>query len=165
MRKCFEVDSRVRPSAEELLLHPYFASKFGDPFRGYSLHNPFYSHLSTSSLWVRKPHLKCLSINDDGTCSTDKMETSAFCLKHPNGTPLSLTEVFHFWKLSGGDLESELGQLKVNNLFNFYFQQFSLRLPFSVYLYFGSLLLYKPSSLTSLLITFQRIYLCYTTFI
>lgn len=101
LRKCFEVDSRVRPSAEELLLHPYFASKFGDPFRG------------TSSLWVRKPHLKCLSINDDGTCSTDKMETSAFCLKHPNGTPLSLTEVFHFWKLSGGDLESELGQLKL----------------------------------------------------
>eukprot|EP00727_Mastigamoeba_balamuthi_P003247 m51a1_g1292 hypothetical protein (864) ;mRNA; f:178917-182328 len=100
VRRCLTPDPVSRPCAAMLLDHPYFA--------------PLAVSLCQAGVrWEQKPVLHCLS--DTGSQSAAERRVYASdadenAFHGPNGRDLTLEEIFHLWKIHGGDLEEELSR-------------------------------------------------------
>ena len=91
IRACLNVDVSNRCSPEQLLSHPFFSG----------------NDLSNYKYWWKKPFLQSQKINFDEDSLFDPIDDQ------PNkdvlhGIPLS--QVNYFWKLAGGDVETELAK-------------------------------------------------------
>eukprot|EP00002_Diphylleia_rotans_P029893 TRINITY_DN610_c0_g2_i1.p1 TRINITY_DN610_c0_g2~~TRINITY_DN610_c0_g2_i1.p1 ORF type:complete len:725 (+),score=113.28 TRINITY_DN610_c0_g2_i1:143-2176(+) len=120
IRLCLTADARTRPDADELLGHPYFlALRRKDP-------------ILKTSRWVLKPHFKSAGLSlrmpnfdqvEESVNSSQKVSSTGTALeKKPFNPTLDdifaerpLSEIFHFWKLAGGNVEQELQKLGVVN--------------------------------------------------
>jgi serine/threonine protein kinase len=95
VRACLKVDVSKRCSPEQLLSHPLFTSSYGD-------------NLSDNhKYWWKKPFLQSQKIYFDEENLLDLIDDQ------PNkdvlhGLPLS--QIYYFWKLAGGDVETELAK-------------------------------------------------------
>jgi len=101
IRSCLMISPAKRPAPAELLGHPYFAS--------------LREARTKRERWVPSPALKCLDLGDlpSADASADVLEQFAKQItereEHSrldvHEKPLS--EIFHFWKLAGGDVVRE----------------------------------------------------------
>lgn len=94
VRACLEVNPSNRCSPEQLLSHPYFASIYENDF------NNNYRY------WCIKPFLQSqkFEVDDDFLEPIDDPQNKDVL----DGMPLS--QIYYFWKLAGGDVESELAK-------------------------------------------------------
>ncbi|CAG8515822.1 5173_t:CDS:10 [Diversispora eburnea] len=94
VRACLEVNPSDRCSPEQLLSHPFFSSIYEN---GLGNHYKYW--------WV-KPFLQSRKLNlDDELLEPQEESHNKDVLE---GIPLS--QVYYFWKLAGGDVESELAK-------------------------------------------------------
>lgn len=110
VKVCLEVDIARRPSSEQLLSHPFFARFVFDDGMDPTL----------LSSWSLKPHLQSDKFEDfeeilkskDITTDDETLDDSTVSPLQPirvdplQGLPL--IQIYHFWKLAGGDVESDL---------------------------------------------------------
>ncbi|CAB4391474.1 unnamed protein product [Rhizophagus irregularis] len=92
---CLKVDASKRCSPEQLLSHPFFSSSYRDDLS------------SQYKYWWKKPFLQSQKISFDEENLFDLIDDQ------PNkdvlhGLPLS--QIYYFWKLAGGDVETELAK-------------------------------------------------------
>ena len=100
IKQCLTVDPTKRPDALELLEHPYFEE--------------FWQKHQKNYTWVPEPFLKSSLLPDD----LEELEDQA---KPKPSTPSvrrrsekeSPAELYHFWKLSGGELPNLSEELQV----------------------------------------------------
>jgi hypothetical protein len=97
IRACLKVDVSSRCSPEQLLSHPFFSSLY----EGLSNLNNNYKY------WWKKPFLLSQTIDFDEESLFGPIDDQ------PNkdvlhGIPLS--QIYYFWKLAGGDVETELAK-------------------------------------------------------
>ncbi|CAG8554240.1 18674_t:CDS:10 [Acaulospora morrowiae] len=95
VRACLEVNVSDRYSPEQLLSHPFFSSIYE---HGLSNHHKYW--------WV-KPFLQSqkLELDDDDFLESQEESHNKDVL---DGIPLS--QIYYFWKLAGGDVETELAK-------------------------------------------------------
>ncbi|RHZ85022.1 hypothetical protein Glove_73g35 [Diversispora epigaea] len=94
VRACLEVNPSNRCSPEQLLSHPFFSSIYEN---GLCNHYKYW--------WVR-PFLQSRKLNlDDELLEPQEESHNKDVLE---GIPLS--QIYYFWKLAGGDVESELAK-------------------------------------------------------
>ncbi|RUS28366.1 hypothetical protein BC938DRAFT_481969 [Jimgerdemannia flammicorona] len=111
VKSCLEVDVARRPSSEQLLSHPFFTRFVVD---------------EEFDSWALKPHLRSDAIDITDEEFQETLNGTAFVTVSDNGTlddipaappkptrpdplqGLPLSQIYHFWKLAGGDVESDL---------------------------------------------------------
>ncbi|RIA85387.1 hypothetical protein C1645_781994 [Glomus cerebriforme] len=95
IRACLKVDVSNRCSPEQLLSHPFFSSSYG-----HGLSNNY-------KYWWKKPFLQSQQIDFDEESLFEPVDDQ------PNKDVLHrmpLSQIYYFWKLAGGDVETELAK-------------------------------------------------------
>lgn len=92
---CLEMDPNDRIDCSELLSFYYFAELLEE------------ERLKSRKKWVRKPFLRSLHVQDL-LQNSGNGNSGNYSGKNAPNEPETVSEIYHFWKLSGGNVEQAL---------------------------------------------------------